>query len=227
MPRVDEIFAVRYGHSLQLNRLRQVEPPDGVNFIGRAMHHNGVTARVVPPADVALGMAGELTVALNGNGVLSTFVQPEPFVTAFHVAILAPLDNEMSLSAKLWWARCILANRYRFSYGRQANRSLSTLELPAEVPRFVAESILPDFTAAKGAAGEATSLPNPSRWGRWDLGELFELRKGHRITKRRREKGPTPFVGAAMRNNGITDWFRGEPEFPSGAITVPYNGNGV
>ena len=87
MRRLDSIFDIRYGQSLELNALKQVSAPDGVNFVSRAMRNNGVTARVVPPNN-NLGKAGEITVALSGNGVLSSFVQPEDFVTGFHVMIL-------------------------------------------------------------------------------------------------------------------------------------------
>lgn len=205
--RVGELFDVRYGHSLELNRLRRVDAPAGVNFVSRAMRNNGVTARVEAPAALSPGRAGELTVALSGNGVLSTFVQPEPFLCAFHVAVLAPKRADMGLSQKLWWARCIHENRYRFSYGRQANRSLSDLQLPDDLPAFVTSTILPDLAAAKSSLGPPIRLPDTSSWGTWTFQDLFTVLKGRRVTKRQRTPGPTPFVGATMRNNGVTDHF--------------------
>jgi len=125
--RVDELFDFRYGHSLELNRLRRVLSPDGVNFVGRSSVNNGITARVTAPEGIALGVPGELTVALGGS-VLSSFVQPEPFVTAYHVMILSPKDESMSFGERFWWAQCIVANQYRYHYGRQANRTLASLE---------------------------------------------------------------------------------------------------
>jgi hypothetical protein len=136
VPRVDELFAVRYGQSLELNRLERASAPDGLNFVSRAMRNNGVTARIVLPPGVVPAEPGELSVALGGNGVLSTFVQPEPFVCGRDVAILRPLDAKMSTVEKLWWARCIKANRYKYSYGRQANRTLATIQLPG-LPHYV------------------------------------------------------------------------------------------
>ncbi|MGY1712793.1 hypothetical protein ACI8AC_25095 [Geodermatophilus sp. SYSU D00758] len=136
--RVDELFHLRYGQSLELNRLKRVEEPDGVNFIGRSATNNGVTARVLVPEGVSVGESGELTVALSGS-VLSTFVQPEPFITAYHIMILKPNDPSMSFAERFWWARCIQANQYRYSYGRQANRTLAAIKLPAEIPDFVAK----------------------------------------------------------------------------------------
>jgi len=139
--RVADLFEIRYGHSLELNRLARTYAPSGANFVSRAGRNNGVVARVVVPPRTETGKPGELTVALSGNGVLSTFVQPEPFLTAYHVAILTPHNETMSVAEKLWWARCIKANRYRYSYGRQANRTLRELRLP-DVPEYVSPSLI-------------------------------------------------------------------------------------
>ena len=139
---VQDLFDVAYGQSLELNRLTRVVPPNGVNFVSRAMRNNGVTARVAVPGGVEPSPAGCLSVALSGNGVLSTFVQPEPFICGFHVAVLMP-KREMSVGELLWWAQAIHANAYRYSYGRQANRTIRTIELPTEIPDWVFETAAP------------------------------------------------------------------------------------
>ncbi|TFD50686.1 hypothetical protein E3T43_17755 [Cryobacterium sp. Hh7] len=134
---VEDLFTIRYGQSLELNRLVQCLPPLGVNLVSRTDKHNGVSARVVPPHNVDLGKAGELTVALGGSP-LATFLQAEPFVCGRDVAILSA-RQEMSDAEKIYWAMCIRANRYRFSYGRQANRTLAKLQLPP-LPAYMASS---------------------------------------------------------------------------------------
>ena len=69
--------------------------------------------------------------------MLETFLQPVPFYTAHNdIAVLVP-NREMSIEEKMWWALCIRANKYRYNYGRQANRTLAHLVLPAEVPAWV------------------------------------------------------------------------------------------
>jgi hypothetical protein len=129
MPKVSDLFDVLPGHSLELNRLTQTDESEGVAFISRKMRDNGIVAYVrrIPALDPA--PAGELTCALSGNGVLSTFVQEQPFYTAFHVARLRP-KFALSISQLLYFCMCIKANRYRFSYGRQANRTLKDLDVP-------------------------------------------------------------------------------------------------
>jgi len=224
--RLDRIFDLRYGHSLELNALVQVEPPDGVNFVSRTMGNNGVAARVV--VDVEPAKPGELSVAL-GGGVLSTFVQPEPFVCGFHVMILTAKDPSMTVTEKLWWARCIWENRYRFSYGRQANRTLSSLLVPAEVPEWVYSTEFPTHDGLAKAAGDPVTFIDPTGagWRDFQLQDLFEVKKGRRVTKADRSPGTTRFIGASEKNNGITDLADLAPIFSPGTLTVVYNGNSV
>jgi len=224
---VNGLFRVRYGQNLELNRMVRAVPPAGVNFVGRAMRNNGVTARVLLPAGVVAADPGELSVALGGNGVLSTYVQPEPFVTGRDVAILTPIDGDMPTAERLWWARCILANRYRHSYGRQANRSLGSLVLPEQVPDFVHVTRMPDLDRARQPQSRPQPLPALEDWSEWRLDALFDVLKGRRLTRRQRRPGGTPYIAASMRNNGLVGQVDLQPALPTPSITVPYNGNGV
>lgn len=137
---VSEVFDVKYGNSLELNRLDRADAPNGVNFVGRSANNNGVTARVMAPEETVVNPAGYLTVALGGS-VLSTFVQDEPFLSGRDIAVLSPKDSSMSFPERLWWAKIISTNAYRFSYGRQANRTLASIRVPAAIPAFVADVI--------------------------------------------------------------------------------------
>ena len=128
---VQEIFDIRYGHSLELNRL-QLLPREagGIPFVSRKMGYNGIAAFVAPIDGIEPAPAGDLSCALSGNGVLSTFYHEQPFYTAFHVACLRPLEK-MSVDEILYYCSCIWQNRFRFSYGRQANRTLKDLLIPS------------------------------------------------------------------------------------------------
>lgn len=229
MMTVADLFHLRLGHALGLNQLKRVRPPDGINFVARSRWRNGVTARVrIPDGIKAIGEAGELTVALSGRsgGVLSTFVQPERFITGFHVMILTPRDTEMPLAEKLWWSRCIYANYYRYNFGRQANRSLSELALPSSVPGFVKTASVPELQDASVPLGQEAQITPTTSWGQWPLGDLFTIRKGKRLISRDRVNGATPFVTTSTQRNGIVGYINAEPMFPAGSITVPYNGEG-
>jgi hypothetical protein len=231
--RLDSLFHSFRGYDLDRNVLLEVEAPDGVNYVSRVGGNNGVSSRVLVPEGVSAHPAGALTVALGSrNYALATFLQPEPFVTGQNIQILIPIDPEMSTLEKLWWAACITQNRYRFGFGRYANRTLDTLELPDEVPEWVdgessiSGTLLNGPTPARFADDSTIEFKDiGGRWGNFEIGAIFEVRKGSRIIKRQRTPGDTVYVGTSKVNNGWVERVSAAPQFPAYSITVPYNGN--
>lgn len=130
------IFQVHYGVNLELNALQL--DPEGVNFVSRSARNNGVSAKVKLLPDVTPIPAGYLTVA-GGGSVLETFVQPNEFYSGRDLYYLIP-PSDMELAEKLYYCMAIRANRYRFNYGRQANRTLRDIMIPARtsLPPWVA-----------------------------------------------------------------------------------------
>ncbi len=124
--RVAELFDVVYGNSLELNALTL--DPDGINFVSRTAKNNGVSARIAQVPGVKPVPAGMLTVAAGGS-VLATFVQPEPFYSGRDLYYLRPIVS-LTLEQKLFCCVGIKANRYRYNYGRQANKTLRDLRIP-------------------------------------------------------------------------------------------------
>lgn len=53
--------------------------------------------------------------------------------------VLEP-KKEMSFNEKLFYCMCIQKNAYRYSYGRQANKTLRDIVIPENVPQWVKES---------------------------------------------------------------------------------------
>lgn len=111
------------------------------------------------------------------------------------------------------------------AFGREANRTLSSIELPAAPPAWVDAATLPTQDGLAGAACDRTPLLPRDEWLDFRLDELFTLKKGKRVTKADRVAGTTRFIGASDKNNGITDLCDLEPIFEAGTLTVPYNGS--
>lgn len=228
MTTVSDLFHLDYGHSLELNALEKSVSRDAVNFVGRAARKNGVTARVKPIDGLAPAEAGTLSVALGGQGGAGVaFLQPFPYYCGRDVMILKP-KMAMTDQEKLWWAACISANRFRFGFGRQANRSLSTLTLPlaSEIPHWVKATDLDRFKDAIAPASE-TPLPllAANTWSDFRYDELFDIKKGQRMTKAAMQPGETPFIGAIDANNGYRQFVDATPNHVGNTITVNYNGS--
>lgn len=228
MPKINDLFTLDYGHSLELNRLEQSTSADAINFVGRAARNNGVTARVKPIQSLSPSPAGAITVALNGQGGAGVaFLQPFPFYSGFHVMVLCP-KQPMTEQEKLWWVMCITANRFRFGFGRQANRTLKDLSLPElkDIPEWVG-TMNPDcYKGAELPASNTFMAPRDvSSWKPFVLNELFDIRKGQRLTKANMLPGNVPYVGASDTGNGVTARIGQAPIHEGGTISVTYNGS--
>lgn len=149
------LFSVTYGVNLELNRM--TVNVNGIPFVGRSDRNNGVTARVALSPGVVPNPSGTLSVA-GGGSVLATFLQLEPYYSGRDLFYLTALES-MTDSQKLYYCACIRSNRYRYSYGRQANKTLKDLLIPAlnNVPEWVnggLNRVLSDFTTRIQSIGD-------------------------------------------------------------------------
>jgi hypothetical protein len=98
---------------------------------------------------------------------------------------------------------------------------------PLEFPDWVQSSQSVTVEGLDATAGDSVGLPLPLSWNWFRIGDLFELKKGRRLTKAQMVQGLTPFIGAVDNNNGLTAFIDREPIHDGNTITVNYNGNGV
>lgn len=139
MQKVSELFDVKYGVNLELNALEQAA--DGINFVSRTAKNNGVSARVSPIKGVDPIPAGTISVA-GGGSVMESFLQTEPYYSGRDLYYLTA-KVEMTEQQKLYYCTCLRANKYRYNYGRQANRTLRDILIPSldEIPTWASETM--------------------------------------------------------------------------------------
>lgn len=219
---LEDLFDVGNGHGLALDAQKPSDPDEGVAFVARSHRNNGITGWIEPITGVEPAAPGCLSVSLRSrNHPLASFVQPREFYTAYHVAVLTP-KKPMSLAQKLWYCECIEANRFRFNFGRQANRTLASLPIPAKAPAWIAGV---EYDRPSTTARRVVGALHAERWPEYILADLFELRPGRFVKRRDLPKGNTPFVTASDVNNGITEWVDMPADYPGGQITVANNGS--
>ena len=66
---------------------------------------------------------------------------------------------------------------------------------------------------------------NNNNWTKFKYEDVFEIRKGKRLTKEDFTFGKTPFIGAIDSNNGYRDFIGQEPIHEGNTLTVNYNGS--
>lgn len=218
--RVDELFYLHQGNGFELYNMSQ-SPDSSISFVSRTAQANGVVGKVDQVDGVTPFPAGYITVALGGS-VLSSFVQKDPFYTAFHIMVLEP-KRDMTFQEKLFYCMCIQNNAYRYSYGRQANKTLKDIEVPDNAPEWVICTPIAPLTTQN----IRPELPRQRRCAEYRMGDLFRFVKGRRLTKADMIDGATNYLGAISENNGVRQHIQVELEDISApnCITVNYNGS--
>ena len=133
--KVSDLFDVKYSVNLELNACEECEinAVNSVNFVARTAENNGVSSHVAKIDGVTPQKAGLISVA-GGGSVLSSFFQPEPFYSGRDLYTL-DAKTDISAEAKMFVITVIEQNKYRYSYGRQANKTLPDLLLKLPISK--------------------------------------------------------------------------------------------
>ena len=237
---VKDLFEVRYGVDLELNSMEQT--PKGINFVARTSKNNGVTARVLPIPWISPNPAGSISVAAGGS-VMESFLQKEPYYSGRDLFCLIP-RVEMSDAVKLFYCMCLRHNKFRYSYGRQANETLKDLQIPVleDIPEYVKVFSMPQFKARMVNSVEVSALSDKStvtaaRQELVPLNTLFRLENGIASTDVLRSPiketvNWVPYIRPSYTQNTSVDAYVNKnlvPQkkvYPKGTLYVSTNGQG-
>ena len=180
-----------------------------IPFISRTEKNNGISAFVEILDDVEPFQSGLITVAVSGS-VMESFLQTERFYTGFHILVLYP-KYEMTIIEKLYYCQCIRANKYRYNYGRQANKTLRDLLVPKSIPK---EFININYKKLvilnpKNIINKDFDL-NTNKWQPFKLKELFGITGSKTTPLLELEEygiGKYPYVTTQATDNGVEGFY--------------------
>lgn len=226
MKRLSEIFDTWYGVNLEL--INCDVTPTGIPFIARGSTGNGMVARVAHIDGIKPNPAHTLSLA-GGGSVLSCFYQEEEYYSGRDLFILSPKDS-MTKNEMLLYSYIIETNKYKYSYGRQANRTFRDILLPEleEVRSVSANEVNTEFTFKEKPKTDKHLSLSDREWEWFEIGDrrLFRIEKGKRLTKADMIDGDIPYIGAIDSNNGVSAYISNDRYLhDANTITVSYNGS--
>lgn len=245
---IEKIFTVKYGVNLELSNCDEIINNEeiGIKFVSRTESNNGVSATVKSIEEVTPQKEGLITVA-GGGSVLSTFIQPEPFYSGRDLYTLEAKDT-ISFEAKMFIITIIKANKYKYSYGRQANKTLPYIELMLPVQRdknnnpiidathkYSDEGFVPDWQFMEDFIKslhhkplttknkpETTLKFDATKWKEFRVGDIFDIHPTKSIDDISSDDCcgyGTPLVVNQSYNNGVTGFCDNSPTERGGIIT--------
>ena len=203
---------------------------DGINFIGRGSENNGVVNTVDKIREIKPLEGNCITVAMSGS-VMESFVQKEPFYSSFHIKILRP-KFEMTEETLQFYCYVLRSNKWKYSFGRQANKTLNSLEIPSldQIPTWVKEFRYPERINSKKEEDLKIDL-DFSSWKFFNLGKirndfyLFDITSSKDGLVQDYNFGKKPYVSSTAYNNGVVKFVEGAAKNKSGTLTINRGGS--
>jgi hypothetical protein len=226
MVKLEEIFNISSGSKLDLDKMKIMNKyveNETVHFVSRTSKNNGVSA-IVKLTDKIPYSSGLITVPTGGS-MLEAYIQPFKFYTSQNVFVLEP-KQEMTLQEKAYYCLCIRENKYKYNYGRHANRTLKDILVPKYVPKEINKINLPDFSTIKQSLINRKIELDIDNWKWFNYIDLFDIEKGKstKISELKIDNGKTPIVSATSLNNGVACYTNNLPIYEKNTITVSTNG---
>lgn len=177
-----------------------------------------------------------LTVARTGSAGFVAY-QPNGCVVGDSAKILILKDGNAKKSSVYLFMRTILmANQYKYTYGRKVTEHKYLSEiimLPATADnnpnwKFMEQYIKslnhkPLATSNRG--GYASHTLGIENWKEFRIGDLFDVKKGKRLTSDDQIDGDTPYIGAIDSNNGMANYIGQIAIHDGNTISLSYNGS--
>lgn len=215
------------------------EDESGVRYVTRTMFDNGVKCYVQKEERFQVNPAGTISF---GAENADFFYQNEPYITGNKMYYL---DTQGLTENACLFLKSILqvTFTYQFSFSEgmiPARIKDEMISLPvtpdgqpdwAYMDAYMSEVLKKEEVFAEHLASLTAEAVvdghklDTSGWKAFRIEELFEIRKGRRLTKAAQIEGDTAFIGATMFNNGVTAFIgNNEYVFPGHCLSVCYNG---
>ena len=211
MVRLDKVFDVWYGVNLEVVN-SEVVSSGGVPFVSRQSVDNGVVCHVKRMNNVEPNPPHTLSIAVSGS-VLSTFYHDYEYYSGRDVYVASP-KIQMTKEQMLYYCYVIEQNKYKYSYGRGANKTFMELLVPElnEIPEYVQNQASIERFNQTPLCNKSMQI-DVSRWKDFPLDELFSIERGDRIVKdvdyfeQRDEICCHPVITTTTSNNGVDGYY--------------------
>lgn len=209
--------------------------PGNIPLISSGSTNNGIVGYIDENGDgkAQIFKANCITVDMFCNA----FYQNGDFYAVSHgrVNILCP-KFKCNLQIGLFICSIIKKEQFKYSYGRAVYSSeiaRMIIKLPSTPDNepdwnYMEQYIKslnhkPIATANRGKYGSHTL--GVENWVEFCVGDLFEVKKGKRLTSDDQTDGDTPYIGAIDSNNGVANYIGQGAIHDGNTISLSYNGS--
>lgn len=203
MVTLDSIFDVWYGVNMEVVN-SEVVTSGGIPFVSRQSTNNGITCYVKSVDGISPNPAHTLSIAVSGT-VLSTYYHDYEYYSGRDIYVARP-KIALTKEEMLYYAFVIEANKYKYNYGRGANKTFRKIMIPAyeELPDYI-HQYSADYQFEESPVKPKSMFLDVNKWHWFRYDEVFDIKHGFYNKKPDdNPQGDIPFIGATDSNNGVT-----------------------
>ncbi len=212
------IFDVKYGDAFT----KVQDYPKGSTPVVKSQ---GAGNGVIGFFDISPNYSEVISVARTGSVGASFFHDYPCFITDDCMVVIP--KQRLSHKQMFIYATYIERNSGKYNYSRKITpaRLKGTAIPQPDSLRNLCESLSIPKEPSKESVLQEQISPKSLAWKGFQVNELFNLKKGKRLTKAHMTRGQVPFIGAISSNNGQRECIGQKPRHEGVTITVNYNGS--
>ena len=204
MQKLNTIFNISYGTKLDKNKtIECYDKP--VLFVSRTSKNHGIDLICNEQINLTPNNSETITVPLGGEGRLMANVQFAKYYNGQNVAILTPINQNMTLNERIYYSLIIRKNQFKYSaFGREANSTIGDILVPSlnEIPQYVNCNYDINTESKTIMSNDILNANYENMYIR----DLFDVLAGSSISEefaKKCNKGEISFVTASRFNNGV------------------------
>lgn len=202
-----------------------------IRFISRTEMNNGCDCYVLNNEITGIEEGNAIAI---GDTTATCFYQSDRFVCGDHMVICRA--DWLNLYTALFLISILKQEKYKYSYGRAFKMDLisnTIIKLPSTPDNEPDWNYMEQYI--KSIKHKRLSTANQGRysslilgvenWVEFCVGDLFEVKKGKRLTSDDQTDGDTPYIGAIDSNNGVANYIGQGAIHDGNTISLSYNGS--
>lgn len=202
-----------------------------IRFISRTEMNNGCDCYVLNNEITGIEEGNAIAI---GDTTATCFYQSDKFVCGDHMVICRA--DWLNLYTALFLISILKQEKYKYSYGRAFKMDLisnTIIKLPSTPDNEPYWNYMEQYI--KSIKHKRLSTANQGRysslilgvenWVEFCVGDLFEVKKGKRLTSDDQTDGDTPYIGAIDSNNGVANYIGQGAIHDGNTISLSYNGS--
>ncbi len=226
MVALKELFTIKYGVNLEFNTMHEVN--GGLPFVARGSQNNGVVGYVKRIGGLTPNPSMTISVSASGS-VMESFLQEKEYYSGRDLYYLQP-KVKLSKNEMLYYCMILKQNKYRYSYGRQANKTIDNLLVPSikEIPDWVYTAKLPRKPSDKLFFNKQINLTDRD-WEFSKVDQIFEKIESGKCSNARallNNGNDLFYIGAKRANNGVMQRVENVTELVSKGNSIVFIGDG-